>query len=118
MVDKTEEVAEIVVDFLNAVEAAAVNSKMQIAKLYTSIQDNGTEETIGLTWNPEQVKWEVTEGSRGSYERSEDVNSTDFKMMVKDLAEHKGKLTRDKKFYWLFQNGYTVGRKDAKWSMK
>jgi hypothetical protein len=35
--------------------------------------------------------------------------------MLKDLAEHKGKLTRDGLFYWTFQNGTTVGRKMAKY---
>jgi len=32
--DKTEELAEIMVDFMNALESACVNVKMQIAKLY------------------------------------------------------------------------------------
>jgi len=66
-------------------------------------------------WDPSKIKWESAEGSAGPYERSEDVNSLDFKAMVKDLAEHKGKLSRDNLFYWLFQDGATVGRKKRKY---
>ena len=35
----------------------------------------------------------------------------DFKVVSKGL---KGKLRRDGKFYWVFVNGTTVGRKDLK----
>jgi len=63
------------------------------------------------SWNPERIKWQQTEGSSGPYERSEDVNSIDFKNMLKELQEHQGKLSRNGYFYWTFQNGSTVGRK-------
>lgn len=66
-------------------------------------------------WNPSKIKWEQAEGNAGPYERSEDVNNLDFKALVKDLADHKGKLSRDSLFYWLFQNGTTVGRKKRKY---
>lgn len=68
-------------------------------------------ETERPSWDASKIKWEQAEGNAGPYERSEDVNNLDFKAMVKDLAEHKGKLSRDNLFYWLFQNGTTVGRK-------
>lgn len=115
MVEKTEETAEIIVDFFNALEAACVNAKMQIAKLYTSIEDQTTKKSVGLTWNPEKIIWEQTEGERGPYERSEDLDSLDFKELLKDLAKQDGKLTQDGKFYWVFNNGLTVGRKKAQW---
>jgi len=67
------------------------------------------------SWNPSKIKWENAEGSAGPYERSEDVNNLDFKGMVKDLAERKGKLSHNGMFYWLFQNGTTVGRKKRKY---
>jgi hypothetical protein len=31
--------------------------------------------------------------------------------MLKDLQAHNGKLTKEGWFYWVFQNGTTVGRK-------
>jgi len=43
--------------------------------------------------------------------RSEDVDNPEFKAMVRDLANHDGKLTRNGYFYWLFPNRKTVGRK-------
>ena len=63
------------------------------------------------SWDPSKIAWTKAEGFKGEYERSEDVNSLDFKALLKDLAEHKGTLTRDGLFYWAFQNGSTVGRK-------
>jgi hypothetical protein len=64
-----------------------------------------------LSWDPEKIKWEKVEGSKGAYERSEDVNNPEFKAMLKDLASHRGKLTRNGCFYWIFKNGSAVGRK-------
>ena len=66
------------------------------------------------SWNPSKIEWKEAEGSKGPYQRSEDVNNIDFKALVKDLASHNGKLTRSSYFYWLFQNGTTVGRKQRK----
>ena len=62
-------------------------------------------------WNPTQIKWEEAEGTKGKYERSDDVNNRDHKALVKDLAKHKGTLTHGAHFYWLFTNGTTIGRK-------
>jgi len=62
-------------------------------------------------WDPNKIKWESAEGSSGPYERSEDINNPEFKGMLRDLSDHKGRLTRDGYFYWLFKNGCTVGRK-------
>lgn len=66
-------------------------------------------------WDPSKIVWNEVEGPSGSYDRSEDINNIQFKHMLKDLGEHNGKLTRDGIFYWVFQNGYTVGRKKAKY---
>ena len=90
-------------DFLNGLEASIVKMRMQIEKLV------GSE--ARPKWNPDKIKWEKTEGWKGSYERSEDVNNPEFKAMLKDLAQHGGKLTKDGHFYWVFKNGSTVGRK-------
>ena len=93
-------------DMLNGMEASIANMKQQIAKLV-----GVAEEKPKFSWDPDRIKWEKAEGCKGDYERSEDVNSLDFKELLKDLAQHKGKLTRDGWFYWTFKNGSTVGRK-------
>lgn len=96
--------AEEVIDFCNGLEALAVKLRTQIEKIFGEAKPK-------WNWNPNAIKWEKAEGSKGEYERSEDVNSLDFKELLKDLAEHKGRLTRDGFFYWTFKNGSTVGRK-------
>ena len=96
----SEEMFEIVLDLCSALEAAAVAAKQRMAKL------------VGVkAWDPAHVSWTRAEGSRGPYERSEDVNNREFKAMVKDLAAHGGRLTREGYFYWLFESGDIVGRK-------
>jgi hypothetical protein len=92
-------------DFLDSLEASVVKMKMQIGKLV------GVTEKQKWNWNPDKIKWEKAEGSKGEFEKSEDFNNPEFKKMLKDLAEHNGKLTRDGVFYWVFKNGSTVGRK-------
>jgi len=64
-----------------------------------------------FSWNPDKIEWVEAEGTRGPYERSEDVNNLEFKVMLKDLGEHGGKLTREGHFYWVFTSGSVVGRK-------
>ena len=65
-------------------------------------------------WDPSKIQWSQAEGSKGPYERSEDVNNLEFKAMLKDLAAHSGKTQRNGYFYWCFRNGHTVGRKRRK----
>ena len=95
-------------EFLNRCEEGIASAKHLIieAKLNSA--------PIPSTWSPDKVKWTKAEGASGLYERSEDVDSLDFKAMLKHLTAHKGKLHRDGLFYWLFRNGYTVGRKPQK----
>lgn len=101
------ELVESVIDFSNAVESACVNLRLQI-------QGKQKVKTKAYSWNPDKIKWNPTEGFKGAYDRSEDVNSLQFKAMLKDLVAHKGKLRRDGYFYWIFKNGYVVGRKKIK----
>jgi hypothetical protein len=73
-----------------------------------------TRQPLEPIWDSTRIKWVEAQGSSGPYERSEDVNSPDFKAMVKDLAAHKGRLSKDGVFHWLFENGAVVGRKKRK----
>jgi hypothetical protein len=91
------------IEFLNACEAGITVAKRLIAENKEVAQDG--------SWDPARIQWKLTEGNRGPYESSEDLNSPDFKHLVKQLAEHNDKLSRDGYFYWLFKNGSTVGRK-------
>lgn len=60
-----------------------------------------------------KIPWVETEGQHGKYEKTDDVNNTDYKALRKDLVAHNGKLTHQGLFYWVFQNGVTIGRKKA-----
>jgi len=93
-----ELVLEAFTDFLNAVDAGIQAARHRI-------------KAVKVGWDPSKIKWEQAEGSKGAYERSEDVNNPEFKIMLQDLASHGGRLTRDGYFYWVFENGSTVGRK-------
>ena len=64
-----------------------------------------------FSWNPDKIKWVEAEGTSGPYERSEDVNSIDFKELIKDLEVHNGKLSRNGFFYWKFAKSPIIGRK-------
>jgi hypothetical protein len=101
-----KELAEVLVDFASALESACVNLKRYVLDLA-----NVDEKPL---WDPDKIKWEKAEGSKGEFERSEDVDNPEFKSMLKDLAEHGGKLNRLGYFYWAFQNGSTIGRKKRK----
>jgi hypothetical protein len=90
-------------EFLNATEAGIATAKRLIKEAKNINQEP--------TWDPNKIKWKQAQGTSGSYERSEDLDSQDFKHLVKDLAQHDGKLSKEAYFYWLFQNGSTVGRK-------
>jgi len=95
---------DAILDFANALEAAAVKLKHSLGVDCTQKQQRA------WLWDPAKSKWAREVGLKGEYEKSDDINSVDFKTMLKDLQEHQGKLNRDGQFYWTFQNGATVGR--------
>jgi hypothetical protein len=95
--------ADDTLDFLNGLEALCVKRRKQIEKLF------GAEKPP--SWNDKKIRWTNEQGPKGSFQKSEDVDSLDFKNLVKDLNAQKGKLYRDGYFYWLWQSGSTVGRK-------
>jgi hypothetical protein len=69
------------------------------------------------TYNPENVQWTRTDGTKGPYERypafrqQPDTSNKDYNGLMADLKKHDGKLTRAGLFYWLFSDQTTIGRK-------
>jgi hypothetical protein len=94
------------VDMLNGLEASITKMKQQISKLV------GVEEKP--QYDISKIKWEKAQGAKGEFERSEDVNSQDFKALLKDVQSHGGKMTVGNYFVWAFKNGATLGRKQRK----
>lgn len=101
----SENEREAIIDFCNALEAACVKLKHELGA--SSSQGNHS-------WDPNKIGWTDKQGEKGPFQISEDVNNLEFKAMLKDLNHHQGKLARNGKFYWIFTNGTTVGRKDLK----
>ena len=97
-----DKATDALIAFLDAAEAGIAAAK-QILK------EKGV-----AAWDPAKIKWTEEEGFKGKYERSEDMNNLEFKAMLKDLQQHNGTMTDDGYFYWVFQNGSTVGRKQMK----
>ena len=58
-----------------------------------------------------KIKWTQAEGSKGSYERSGDVENPEFQALLKKLEAHNGKLTQNGFFLWKFSNSSVIGRK-------
>jgi hypothetical protein len=108
-----DELSEVVVDFLNAVEAAAINAKRQIAEIRGVAEKEGKQ----WIWNPKKISWVKADGTRGPYERcpAQDQKpeaTLEYKALLADLKEHrKNFLFRDGFNYWLFPDLVTVGRK-------
>jgi len=77
-------------------------------------------EAIEITaYNPENLAWNTAQGSKGPFQaypkRGEQPNKTsDYTNLLADIKQHKGKLSRAGLFYWLFENGTTIGRKETK----
>ena len=102
-----DKATDALIAFLDAAEAGIAAAK-QILK------EKGVAISPTIAWDPAKIKWTEEEGFKGKYERSEDVDNLEFKTMLKDLQQHKGRMTREAYFYWVFTNGSTVGRKQMK----
>jgi len=94
-------------DFLVSLEEAVQKMKQQIAKLVGVAEEKPK-------YDIEKIKWEKAQGAKGEFERSEDVNSQDFKELLKDVQAHGGKMTIGNYFVWSFKNGCVLGRKPRK----
>ncbi|MEM3705567.1 MAG: hypothetical protein QXX59_06550 [Candidatus Bathyarchaeia archaeon] len=89
---------EALLEFINAVEAGVAAVKQRVKE-------------VKQVYNIEAIKWEKAQGASGEYERSEDVNSLDFKALLKDVQSHGGKMSVGDYFVWCFKNGVVLGRK-------
>lgn len=88
-------------EFLNAVDAGIAAARQHL------------KERRNL-YVVDKIKWTQAEGSKGLYQKAtleDNKDNVDFKAMVKDLADHGGKMTREGYFCWLFKNGSVIGRK-------
>ena len=103
------------VDFLVKLRDAA----QMIADAANDEIEKRNPDRTDQSYNPENIKWVRAEGAKGPYERypapDGTVESTpDYQGLLADLNAHKGSLNRAGLFFWLFQDGKTIGRKPSK----
>lgn len=75
---ESEKVAEVIVDFFNAIEAAAVNAKRQIGQLYGAKEETKPAAVEETTFNI--LKFESQQGAKiGEYEVAYKANNIEDK---------------------------------------
>jgi len=90
--------------------------------LYCEKQENALavlrQELKNLTKTPtyyiSKIKTEKAEGPNGPYQKATTENNhdnQDYELLLKDLNEHNGKLTKNALFIWLFNDNTTIGFK-------
>jgi hypothetical protein len=70
-------------------------------------------------YDPEKILWTKATGPKGPYEmypafQQQPTQTSDYAALLEDLKNHEGKLQQGGLFYWLFVDGFTIGRKPAK----
>lgn len=66
------------------------------------------------SYDVSKITWAKRTGQKGDFELCDAISnkdSSDYKALLEDLNEHKGQVSKDGLFYWLFTDGKTIGRK-------
>lgn len=100
-------------EITDILEQVAKDADLLSCNIIRALKQKQQQEQRQWTWDPTRIKWTSDEGFKGPYEKTEDYTSADYKALLADLQAHKGKLTRDGVFYWTFENGATIGRKQV-----
>lgn len=98
-----EKVLEILVDFANAVEAAAVNVRQKISEIV------GVTTTVAADFN--KLPWETKRGTKGEYQQTSkrSTNNNDiFQALQRNLREHNGFWRHQGFNYWNHQQDSDV----------
>ncbi len=101
---------DAMLSFFDALEAGIVKARQELGAETTKPHKEIE------TWDSTKITWVDAEGTKGPYKKSDDVNSLEFKKMLKILSDHEGRINHKEAdgstwFYWTFENGKTVGRK-------
>ena len=86
----------------------------QMIDRYLSRKVEVLEQVEKKAYDVSKITWQQTEGPSGMYEKAQKQETLDYACLLKDLNEHQGKMAIEGRFYWLFTDGQTVGRKSAK----
>lgn len=122
-----DELSDILTDFFDAVEAAAVNAKRQISHIpqVTPLEkalghDASVKGSTKLPFNATKIQWQDKENDKGKFQMSEDINNPDHKALLAFLNEHVPSkcVQSEGKFYWIYPNESTIGRKETQYKKK
>lgn len=106
-----ERILEVLSDFGDGLEAVAFKLKKDVAALA------GKKDTT-KGYDPEKIAWIQATGPHGPFEKASAEASSqcqEFVLLLEDLKAHKGTMTKNGLFYWVFNEGpTTIGRKPAK----
>ena len=109
---ENESFKEDIIDFTFAVEAACVKLRGQLNKTKEGKPISPLDRTK-LPFDVSKIQWQDRENEKGKFQVSEDLNNLDHKALLKFLSEHtNGSVTSEGYFYWTYQNGTTIGRKE------
>jgi hypothetical protein len=65
-----------------------------------------------LPFDVSKICWKQAEGKKGAFELSEDFENPEHGALLKFLVELAGgSVESEGFFYWVFQDGRTIGRK-------
>ena len=69
--------------------------------------------------NPEEIAWTKTSGQKGEYQRYPayqqlPTDTPAYTALLNSIKSNNGKYMHGGLFYWLFEDGITIGRKPAK----
>lgn len=127
---ENEKVLEVLTDFCDAVEAAAVNAKRQIANISCIARATPLEKALGhdasmkgspkLPFDASKIAWQDRENEKGKFQSSEDTNNPEHKALLAFLNEHvPSKCVQSEGYFmWIYPNGTTIGRKETKYQKK
>src|SRR5271157_793972 len=73
---------------------------------------NPTKDLTKLPFDVSKIQWKPKQGDHGPFELSDDYNNPDHQSLLTFTKEHAGgAMTSQNFYYWIFQDGKTVGRK-------
>jgi CRISPR/Cas system-associated endonuclease Cas1 len=89
-------------EFLNATETEIASAERLIIQAKNISQEQ--------TWNPHTIRRQQAQGEARPYEKSEDLENPDHRLLIENVNRHNGNITQHD-YFVLFTNGTTVGRK-------
>ena len=107
-----EDILEIITDFANAMEAAAVSMKQQVANIVeVKVKTELSEEPY------DRLLWTNGQGARGPYQMASAKNNSNsdlYRHLEAILKKNSGRFSDKswKHYYWLRQEGDAIFRRE------